>query len=47
VDAPTTWRQPTAERIEELAREIETALRAAEGRKPLDGSRTLAEEASA
>ena len=34
-------------RIEDLAREIEASLRAAEGGEPLDGSRTLAEEASA
>ncbi len=34
-------------RIEDLAREIEASLRAAEGGETLDGSRTLAEEASA
>jgi hypothetical protein len=34
-------------RIEDLRREIEAALRAAEGRQPVDGSRAPAEEASA
>ncbi len=34
-------------RIEDLAREIEASLRAAEGGEALDGSPTLAEEASA
>ena len=34
-------------RIEDLAREIDAAVRAAEGGEPIDGSRTPAEEASA
>ena len=34
-------------RIEDLAREIEASLRVTEGGEALDGSRTLAEEASA
>ncbi len=34
-------------RIEDLAREIDAALHAAEGGEPIDGSRTPAEEASA
>ncbi len=34
-------------RIEDLAREIEASLRVAEGAETIDGSRTLAEEASA